>query len=571
MAFFLCGTATSRSHHSLLHSSPILRSSDLFNRPRTETTITHLAEEDNVPGPLRRLALHAELERLRRGEAEPAPRFMTEHDPVLRLFVRLAGESVPVEVRREDIHLCTIPDDVEFASPLPRAVALDPQRGRIAFPPGLAVEAVWSQCSTGFSGDLGGGPYDRSAAVRAADAAIGFAFADSGGFGDPAVWQVGVSRLVPADGSTIFGSLRAAAAAWNALPPTAAGRTGVIVVMDSLSDIDVAAAGSPPAPLELVLGERTRLLVVAGDWPLEPIPGAPPGSVARVPGHFDARRIRAHVAGDVVVRGSAPALSADGGACFFNGLMIEGRLVVAPGALGRLEFAHGTLVPGFGGLVVEPGGNERLTLALRHAIADVVVAPGPLAGLTVADSIVGSEDAGSPALGVDAPECAAELLRSSFFGGVLVMSVEASDCIFAGGLQALRRQTGCVRFSYLAPGSAAPRRYRCQPALEIETQTRRRRDAAAAAGVTLPAGWEQALAAEIDAWLAPGFTSRRYGQPGFAQLHARTPLPIRNGAEDGSEMGAFNHLKQPQRETNLRIRLDEYLPVGLEAGILYVN
>ena len=40
------------------------------------------------------------------------------------------------------------------------------------------------------------------------------------------------------------------------------------------------------------------------------------------------------------------------------------------------------------------------------------------------------------------------------------------------------------------------------------------------------------------------------------------PVQIRTGAEDGSEMGAFCVLKQPQRESNLRIRLDEYLPVG---------
>jgi hypothetical protein len=34
-------------------------------------------------------------------------------------------------------------------------------------------------------------------------------------------------------------------------------------------------------------------------------------------------------------------------------------------------------------------------------------------------------------------------------------------------------------------------------------------------------------------------------------------------------MGAFHHLFQPQRETNLRVRLDEYLRAGLQAGIFY--
>jgi hypothetical protein len=36
-------------------------------------------------------------------------------------------------------------------------------------------------------------------------------------------------------------------------------------------------------------------------------------------------------------------------------------------------------------------------------------------------------------------------------------------------------------------------------------------------------------------------------------------------------MGAFNHLMQPQREANLRLRLEEYLPFGLEAGLIYVT
>ena len=47
------------------------------------------------------------------------------------------------------------------------------------------------------------------------------------------------------------------------------------------------------------------------------------------------------------------------------------------------------------------------------------------------------------------------------------------------------------------------------------------------------------------------------------------PAQIRAGADDEAEMGAFHNLFQPQRETNLRVRLDEYLRFGLEAGIFY--
>jgi hypothetical protein len=44
---------------------------------------------------------------------------------------------------------------------------------------------------------------------------------------------------------------------------------------------------------------------------------------------------------------------------------------------------------------------------------------------------------------------------------------------------------------------------------------------------------------------------------------------VRRGADDESEMGAFHSLYAPQRETNLQIRLREYLRVGLAAGIFY--
>ena len=42
-------------------------------------------------------------------------------------------------------------------------------------------------------------------------------------------------------------------------------------------------------------------------------------------------------------------------------------------------------------------------------------------------------------------------------------------------------------------------------------------------------------------------------------------------AHDESEMGVMHDLYQPQRETNVRIRLDEYLRFGLKAGIFYAS
>jgi hypothetical protein len=53
------------------------------------------------------------------------------------------------------------------------------------------------------------------------------------------------------------------------------------------------------------------------------------------------------------------------------------------------------------------------------------------------------------------------------------------------------------------------------------------------------------------------------------KLWACTSDRIRRGADDGGEMGAFHFLLAPLRESDLSLRLQEYLPVGLSAGFVY--
>ena len=98
-----------------------------------------------------------------------------------------------------------------------------------------------------------------------------------------------------------------------------------------------------------------------------------------------------------------------------------------------------------------------------------------------------------------------------------------------------------MRFSWLPFESRVPRRYRCQPTRADAPRMR------------------------------PQFTSLRYGDPGYVQLARVTPLEIRQGAEDEGEMGALHGLHAPQREINLRVRLEEYLRFGLDAGIFYAS
>ena len=69
--------------------------------------------------------------------------------------------------------------------------------------------------------------------------------------------------------------------------------------------------------------------------------------------------------------------------------------------------------------------------------------------------------------------------------------------------------------------------------------------------------------------IAPQFNSTRYGTATYCQLADQCAREIREGSEDESEMGVFHDLFQPQRAANLRARLEEYTPAGMNAGIFY--
>ncbi|MFS8086324.1 MAG: hypothetical protein ACMG6H_11900, partial [Acidobacteriota bacterium] len=67
------------------------------------------------------------------------------------------------------------------------------------------------------------------------------------------------------------------------------------------------------------------------------------------------------------------------------------------------------------------------------------------------------------------------------------------------------------------------------------------------------------------------FTSTHFNDPAYCQLSTSAPCEIRRGADDEAAMGAFHDLYEPQRESHLAARLEEYLRFGLEAGIFYVT
>jgi hypothetical protein len=151
-----------------------------------------------------------------------------------------------------------------------------------------------------------------------------------------------------------------------------------------------------------------------------------------------------------------------------------------------------------------------------------------------------------------------KIARTTVIGQVLSHEIVlAENCIFKGHIEVARRQVGCVRFCYVTPESRTPRRCECQPDLVVKAV-----DENVAAGEDRDRSeGQERLRVE------PEFNSVRYGNPTYCQLAASCAVEITRGADDESEMGAFHDLYQPQRIANLRARLDEYTPAGMDTGI----
>lgn len=472
--------------------SPLGAPLQLFTNPVSEDEITHLAEPINVPEPILRRVMSDRLA-LYYGTRPAASAAVDNADPSVVLYVD--GSEVP----RTDIAVCNLADEgVGWAHEAPSGrYAIDPVLGRVAVAADLsAPSSVEVTYHYGFSADMGGGEYSRA---RAADATT-----------------TTVLR-VPTDYPTISAAL------------AALGDDGVVEIADSGRY------------------EETLAVSVADD------------------GHVVLRA--AEQCRPTLILGGELAISGGTDSAFsLEGLLVAGdQLRVAPSGgnvLARLRIVHATLVPGRAldgdGDPVAPT-QPSLTVDIANTAVELDHAiVGGLrvhAGASVSanDSIIDATDAAAMAyaapdgispggkLSLDACTLIGRI-RAGEVGTIsnsLLLARQASGDTLPA-VSVVRRQTGCIRFSFLPFDSAVPRRYRCQP---------------------------ETAADEFQ--VAPRFTSLRYRFAAYCQLARATVDPIRRGADDESEMGAFHSLFPAQRETNLRIRLREYLRVGLAAGIFY--
>jgi hypothetical protein len=298
-----------------------------------------------------------------------------------------------------------------------------------------------------------------------------------------------------------------------------------------------------------------------------------------------------------------------------DGVMVTGRGVQIAGELAELTIRHSTLIPGWtldcncepqrytepsleifspdvcvkieysiiGAIQIDPAiyvllkeqseevqeglTDDEGTMARCHGIgAEVRLDP---IRVCISDSVL---DATHPELeAFGAPGCPVAhacltILRSTVFGQIHAHAIQLGEnTIFDGRVTVARRQKGCLRFCYVIPESRTPRRYRCQPDLAEKPVNARFDQNEISEAVR-----DRAIDSERRR-VTPRFNSTRYGAPTYCQLANICAVEIIRGADDESEMGVFHDLFQPQRDSNIAARIEEYIPAGADAGVIHAS
>ena len=508
------------------------KDTQLYNRAESEDQITHLAEPINVPMPFSRRVLHRYLDTYYGLDAKGAVKSLlltrrNSIDPT---------DPLPIPVSR--IVVCDLSDLTDSSGSVvtdlngkpvwahvPKdKIAIDPVLGRIAFPatspPEVPPEDEELRVTYryGFSAEMGGGEYGRETTFEITDV-------------EPVLVPEDEASLQPALGQV-----------------SAAGGVVEIRSNDYFIETPEIKAGSPDGTkIELRAGEEYRPVIV--------LPG--------------------DATGDLLITGG------DGAEVTINGLLIGGgRLRVPltdasgnPNKLRRLRLRHCTLAPGAIAEITLTGSSPpvvvpaqlaapRLIVELPNVVVEIdhsivgAIRAVAEAQVNISNSIIDAASTSAvafAALAEDEPGAPLTIENSTVIGKIYTRTMKlASNTIFLSDLEendtwpvavrAERLQQGCVRFSYVPPGSHLPRLYECQPKQPVDA-----------------------------ARVRPVFTSQRFGDAGYCQLSPACAVEITRGADDGAEMGAFHDLYQPQRESNLRASLNEYLRFGLEAGIFYAS
>jgi hypothetical protein len=249
------------------------------------------------------------------------------------------------------------------------------------------------------------------------------------------------------------------------------------------------------------------------------------------------------------------------GELILEGLLISGIEIVLKGKFKSVTFNNCTLDPGEFKIdkYVEAADSKVLNPArlwIEAQIEKLIIDrcmigsiatrnDGSIEHLNINDSIL-QTFATDLVINLNSGEV--NLERCTLLGSAKVHQLAATECIFNDIVKVANPQQGCVRFSAWCSGSRLPRPYE---------------------SVEIP------LKSSL-------FTSRIFGHPGYAQLQLDADTAIISstgggkptilaGAQNGSEMGVFAGEKNAIKERSLRIKYEEYMPIGLAPVIIYVT
>ena len=385
----------------------------LYNKPETETEISHLAEPRNVPMPLARRWLKAHLD--------------DYYGQDKSLWLELDGNP-PKVIPRNDIRICDLSDirdgggNVIAWAHQPAAgsglVSIDPVLGRIAFadPPASAPLVSFHY---GFTTAIGGGEYER---------------------GDPA----SVPDQTVQGGAVLQPALNAVQ------------NGGTVEVLDSRRYVE-----TPSITVDA--GKTVVLRAINGKRPLL----AASGDIVLTLG------AEATLILDGWVISGGTLMMADFGDTLPRYLVLRDCTLV-PGPRSKDDgSAPQADDPGL--VVSHPFAKvelERCISAPLYIAADAEVSLRGCAVDAGAQSLIAFRGPGADEL---APGGALTLESCTVIGKVHTRQLTlASDCLFVASLATggdawiaplwtERRQQGCVRFSWVPPHSRTPRRYHCQP------------------------------------------------------------------------------------------------------------
>ena len=396
------------------HFSPLGNDAPLFNLPVTEAEITHLAEPVNVPDRMSRRVLDGNLSAYY-GEGKS-------------ILLSVGGTKVlpdpndPAQTLSDLITVCDLSDWLHEPSD---KIAIDPVLGRIVFPSDLGAPPLVT-FHYGFSANMGGGEYDRSASFD--------------------------TQLRP-------DQLSASEIQSKKVAKTGAEFSTIKAALDDLADgaaiIEITDNGRYEEETLSIDATNRRIELRAADQ----------------------RRPTLVLSGDLQIMGG------DQDTLSINGLLITGGALNVAGELSRIRLRHCTLVPGItistDGTPTNPS-TPSLVIASEGTIVEIE--HSIIGGLRVVESartrifnsIVDSTQTTGVAYAAPDGESAGgplQIENSTVIGKVQTVLMEmASNTIFMAGLSnsddtskwpaalvVLRRQEGCVRFSFLPFGAIIPR------------------------------------------------------------------------------------------------------------------